>query len=86
MLRKTLPWTETRSISTQDKRTTFVAFFKKTVAYLKNFRARWKTRSFRDNEVFAIVITPFPSPWGAFGGLSPPKQTSKPPKLKRETL
>jgi len=45
-----------RSISSQDKRTTFVAIFKKTVALLKNIRARWKTHNFRDNDVCVIVI------------------------------
>jgi len=34
----------------------FVTFLKKTVAFLKNSRARWKTHSFRGNDVCVIVI------------------------------
>ena len=33
---------------------------------------------------FMSHIRPVPSPQGGFGGLSPPKQSTKPPKLKYE--
>ena len=36
--------------------------------------------------LMSIESEPVPSPRGVFWGLSPPKQSSKPPKLKHETL
>jgi len=34
----------------------FVSFLEKTVAYLKNIPARWKTHSSRYNDMWLIVI------------------------------
>jgi len=45
-----------RAISPQDKRTTFITFFKKTLAFLQKIRARWKTHSSRDSDLSVLVI------------------------------
>ena len=58
-LRNTLPLSpkiQKYAQSHQDKRTTFVAFLKKTVAFLKNIWPRWKIHSTGDKDVCVIVI------------------------------
>jgi len=54
--------------------------------FLHMHRAEIKT-TFNDATYATInaKFEPVPSPRGGFGGLNPPKQNSKSPKLKRET-
>jgi len=66
-------------MSSQDERTTLVAFFKKTVVSLENIRATWKAHSFRDNDMCVVAIKQISA-----GAKTTQRQNSSVPNSRRQ--